>query len=112
MMIRQGYELGCADEFWRGPDHVSFWLQRYGENGRRQIPKSIEWADSSEFETREPTFDLPKERAQALMDMLWSAGIRPVAGRQSEGVTAAQGRHLEDMRALAFTKLGVERPNG
>ena len=49
-------------------------------------------------------------RAQRLMDELWTAGLRPTQGKQSEGVTAAQGRHLEDMRAIAFAKLEVAKP--
>jgi hypothetical protein len=59
---------------------------------------------------QEPTFTLDLAEAQRLMDELWNCGCRPTQGKQSEGVTAAQGRHLEDMRALAFTKLNVERP--
>lgn len=48
--------------------------------------------------------------AQSLMDSLWRAGLRPAAGKQSEGVTAAQDAHLQDMRALAFAKLNVPVP--
>lgn len=58
----------------------------------------------------EPSARMTPEDAQFLADALWAAGIRPSQGKQSEGVTAAQGRHLEDMRALAFHKIGVERP--
>ena len=57
-----------------------------------------------------PLFELPRDRAQKLIDALWQCGLRPTMGKQSEGVTAAQARHLEDMRALAFTTLNVKRP--
>jgi hypothetical protein len=57
-----------------------------------------------------PALSLRQGEAQTLIDSLWSAGLRPTQGKQSEGVTAAQDRHLQDMRALAFAKLGVERP--
>lgn len=110
-MIRQGYQLGCSYEFWRGPEHVSFWLFKFDDLGKRLAADSITWVETREgMERANPTFDLPMERAQRLMDMLWEAGLRPVAGKQSEGVVSAQSRHLEDMRALAFTKLGVEKP--
>ncbi len=58
----------------------------------------------------QPALTFRDGEAQALIDTLWSAGLRPTQGKQSEGVTAAQDRHLQDMRALAFAKLGVERP--
>lgn len=57
-----------------------------------------------------PAIEFREGEAQALIDALWSAGLRPTQGKQSEGVTAAQDRHLQDMRAIAFAKLNVERP--
>lgn len=57
-----------------------------------------------------PSLSIMPEQAQSLMDDLWTCGFRPTQGRQSEGVTEAQGRHLEDMRALAFGKLGMVKP--
>jgi len=40
--------------------------------------------------------------AQALMDRLWSAGLRPTEGAGSAGALAAVQHHLEDMRSLVF----------
>lgn len=57
-----------------------------------------------------PAMVLDRDAGQELIDTLWAAGLRPTQGRQSEGVTAAQGRHLEDMRALAFGKLNIAQP--
>ena len=57
-----------------------------------------------------PTLRLQIEDAQQLIDTLWSAGLRPTQGKQSEGVTAAQEKHLQDMRTIAFAKLKVDRP--
>lgn len=73
-------------------------------------------ATNVQFEKREPgafydpAFRLSMEDAQALMDQLWAAGLRPVEGRQSQGMAQAQARHLEDMRQIAFTKLAIEKP--
>jgi hypothetical protein len=58
----------------------------------------------------EPTVKMRPEDAQHLMDNLWQAGLRPAQGQQSEGAMAAQTRHLEDMRSLAFAKLEVPKP--
>lgn len=58
-----------------------------------------------------PALKLRDEDAQALIDALWSAGLRPTQGKQSEGAMNAQAAHLSDMRALAFAKLKVEPPS-
>ncbi len=57
-----------------------------------------------------PTMRLEQRDAQQLADDLWAAGLRPSQGRQSEGIVTAQAAHLEDMRSLAFAKLGVTKP--
>lgn len=48
--------------------------------------------------------------AQELMDNLWRCGFRPTEGKGSAGQLAATDRHLQDMRAIAFHKLGVTAP--
>ena len=58
-----------------------------------------------------PFLQLTNPEAQKLADQLWSAGIRPSQGHNSEGVTAAQERHLTDMRAIAFAKLNIDTPS-
>jgi hypothetical protein len=40
--------------------------------------------------------------AQALMDRLWKAGLRPTEGSGSAGALAATQDHLKDMRRLVF----------
>lgn len=49
-----------------------------------------------------PSFSLHPEQAQALMDQLWTCGLRPSEGSGSAGSLAATERHLEDMRKLAM----------
>ena len=45
---------------------------------------------------------LHRNQAQALMDRLWQAGLRPAEGTGSAGALAATERHLKDMRSLVF----------
>jgi hypothetical protein len=52
----------------------------------------------------DPTFCLSMDDAQALMDDLWHAGLRPTEGSGSAGALAATQRHLEDMRTLVFKR--------
>jgi hypothetical protein len=42
--------------------------------------------------------------AQALMDRLWKAGLRPTEGSGSAGALRATEHHLKDMQRLVFDK--------
>ena len=54
-----------------------------------------------------PMMELSHDEAQMLMDELFAAGMRPSEDTGSTGQLAALQKHLEDMRAIAFTKIGV-----
>lgn len=54
-------------------------------------------------------FRLNKEQSKSLMDDLWRAGVRPSSGEGSVGQIGATEKHLEDMRTIAFKKLGIEK---
>lgn len=89
------------------------WADDYGlflvrDDGRtREVAVSIEWeARESGTVNPEPPAALKREAVQILMNDLWSAGIRPSGQQNGEGVQ----KHLEDMRAIAFAKLNVEKP--
>lgn len=59
----------------------------------------------------EPSIALRMDEAQALMDELWSVGLRPSEGTGSAGSLAATERHLADMQRVAFGALkraGIE----
>lgn len=57
-----------------------------------------------------PMLRLTPGQAQKLVDELWTAGVRATQSLPTEGQGAATDRHLQDMRALAFAKLGVPQP--
>lgn len=57
-----------------------------------------------------PFLRLEPEQAQLLIDELWSIGLRPIKGKQSEGQVAATEKHLCDMRAIAFAQLRIQQP--
>lgn len=89
-------------------DDVAVFLAGWGDRGG-----PTHAGRSVQFESREPgmhepepTFSMSLEDAQALMGSLWDAGIRPAQAKAGDG----QAKHLEDMRALVFAKLGVEKP--
>lgn len=72
-------------------------------------PVKFELRDEN-CEQGQPAFTMDKALAQALADELWRIGFRPTQGKQSEGEAGARMKHLEDMRAIAFAKLDVQRP--
>jgi hypothetical protein len=60
-----------------------------------------------------PFISMETEDAQALIDELWRAGLRPTEGSGSAGSLAATERHLADSRAVMFGLLasqGVVKP--
>lgn len=55
-------------------------------------------------EISEPSFCLLKDQMQAFMETFWEMGYRP-KGRRFENEMDLQGKHLEDMRRIAFKLL-------
>lgn len=55
-----------------------------------------------------PLLRLTDEEAQRLIDQLWEAGVRPSNTVGSVGQLAAVQAHLDDMKRIAFKKLGIE----
>jgi hypothetical protein len=89
---------------------VELWMFEE-KNGRRGFAENIVFkVPEAEGLYEAPTATMDLEEAQELANSLWNAGIRPEQSKQSQGAYDAQGKHLEDMRSLAFAKLNVERP--
>lgn len=96
------------------------WLSRVGfllmepkqfDDQTRYVASVVELVEHRELEEADPTFELSMEAAQNLFDELWRSGFRPTKGKADlDGTIAAKDRHLEDMRAIAFGQLDVERP--
>lgn len=55
-----------------------------------------------------PSFRMRHQHVQTLMDDFWNAGLRPSEGTGSAGQLAATQKHLNDFRAIAGKKLGIE----
>jgi hypothetical protein len=69
--------------------------------------RPVEFASCAEGDFVEPAMVLGPTEAQQLMDELWRAGVRPAEGDSSVGQLGATEKHLADMRAIAFHKLGI-----
>jgi hypothetical protein len=89
-------------------EKVGFLLVKHETGKPRLVAKSLEFAEVSPGAPLDPTFNLDRQEAQELMDMLWNCGLRPTQGKQSAGQLDAVERHLADMRAIAFNKLEIK----
>lgn len=75
-------------------------------NGKN-IASNITFSKREDGLLYDPALRIDAHSAQVLMDELWQCGLRPTAGKQSEGIITAQQRHLDDMRAIVSKKLGI-----
>lgn len=93
-----------------GADHIRL----YGL--AKQINGSIIHASAEPliFKTRheaeivEPFLSITEQEAQILMNDLWDSGIRPSEAKGNAGQMATTQKHLDDMRKIAFYKLGIK----
>ena len=108
-MIRQGYDFGVERAF-RQRDLIRLWFGRYDDQGRFCYAEQLTFNEPSNqadnFEPP-PSMYLKNEEAQRLADQLWAAGVRPTQSQQGQGMFEAQGRHLNDMRAIVGSKLNI-----
>lgn len=75
---------------------------------RTFLAKPVEFGPVDESVRHPPMIELDHRAAQQLMDSLWACGLRPKNGEGNAGQLGATERHLDDMRKLAFAKIGVE----
>jgi hypothetical protein len=101
--MNKEYEIRANAAPWN--NGVDFLCRDFDGN----IVKSLRFSKpESRYSTCKPTFSLSVTQAQTLMDDLWNAGLRPTEGSGSAGSLRATESHLNDMRKIAFKKLGVE----
>lgn len=104
-------ELRAYPQPWSG--NVAFYLVEGDpeRGGKRFVGTNVTMEELPEghMAPRE-TFTLSEAEAQALAEQLWHAGFRPKAATSPDGALAMQGKHLADMRVIAFAKLELEAP--
>ena len=72
--------------------------------------QQIEFEIQAKGLTAPRVLQLTPEQAQTLMDELWTVGLRPTQGQQSEGQMGATTNHLNDMRAIVSALAKVQLP--
>lgn len=90
-------------------DVVYVMRDRSGSEAKyRNVRVYVEPLDAASEPPLEARFPLQRGEAQELFDQLWSLGFRPPAHEASE--FRAISAHLQDMRAIVFSKLEVQKP--
>ncbi len=54
--------------------------------------------------------DFGEEFLRAMLNAAWDIGLRPDGFNDTREGMAAKDQHLQDMRAITFGKLGIEKP--
>ena len=91
-----------------GADKIELYAhQRDLETKANFAANKLELVEWEEFVKLQPFVAIEMHEAQILMDDLWDAGVRPTEARGSAGAMKAVLDHLDDMRKIAFKKLGI-----
>jgi hypothetical protein len=106
MLYQSNLDLWCH----RSPVQVcyDFYLGRRDRQQNKVFVAEIVLREVSPATYNPASFQLEPEAAQALMDTMWQAGLRPSDGTASTGQLKATETHLADMRKLAFGLLTHE----
>ena len=99
-------EIMARREDWS--DGISLYARQTIVDVRSLIAKPLEFTDYQPGSVVDPFIRLEIQTAQQLMDELWQCGLRPTEGTGSAGSLRATEKHLQDMRKIAFKKLGIE----
>ncbi len=91
-------------------DDETHFLFKETSHGGLFYAKPLEFQALPEGQIIDSVFKLSDGETQALFNQLWHLGFRPKDGTGSSGHVGSIERHLEDMRALAFSKLKVDKP--
>lgn len=93
-----------------GRDVVDIRLVHRQTGCKTKVCKQIVFEEIDEGTFFGPSCRLCLDEAQELMDSLWNCGLRPTQSRSSIGQTEAIVKHLDDMRAIAFSQLDMKPP--
>jgi hypothetical protein len=106
-MNREPFEIRAIHDIMSGPRSLSV----AGFKGD-SIAMPMTFESTSGGRERQPTVSGRDGRdfLQAALNCAWEMGLRPTGFEHTAETIKATDRHLQDMRAIAFTKLNVEKP--
>ncbi|WP_421849829.1 hypothetical protein [Oricola sp.] len=117
MNIKGKWEFQFEPTIFGGDGNLYMGFQR--EDGRRELVKPFTLELQAEHGlVIDPTlkggfYQSPGGATgflQSALDEAWRIGLRPTGHDSSQTEFDALARHLEDMRAISFAKLRVEKP--
>ena len=89
---------------WQDPDRYEAHLIRrtWSPGPYQRCRAVITWEPVEEGCNSDLSFVLTGSEAEALVNSLWDAGIRPAGAKGSIGQLAAVNEHLKDLQKLVF----------
>lgn len=95
-------------------DGYNLYMARYGYRGKISVVDPLvftEIEDGDEFPPQ-PAVDRGHAEAflRAAMNCAWELGYRPDGFNDTRESMKATTQHLQDMRAIAFHKVGADKP--
>lgn len=99
-MAPSSWKFSATREIWS--NDIAIRIGERNGDGEFSVAKPIVMERIPSGAFVEPCLRIPFEDAQALIDELWQAGLRPSQSLGSVGQIDAVKYHLEDMRRLVF----------
>ncbi len=95
---------------WAQDEHILAIVEST-ESGKTRVAVGFEWREHNEFDRFDNDEGLTRSDSliQAVMDRAWEAGFRPSGFTDVKNETTAIKNHLDDMRTVAFHKLGIAK---
>lgn len=87
---------------------IQIHFRQIKDDGKQYVIKIVETKEKEHGLPGNPFTELDPKDAQVLMDDLWSCGLRPTEDKGSAGTLSATEKHLDDMRKIAFKKIGID----
>lgn len=109
-MLGEGFQITPVTmPFHRADGSIGIYIDKIGSTAescyRCDNVVMVPYKGDDAYRPERPNLVLSNTSAQRLMDLLWNCGLRPTEGKGSAGAFNAQGKHLEDMRKIAFAQL-------
>ena len=81
------------------------------DRGKIRVASDFKWQEFEEGLAFEPDEGIPaaNDLVQAILNEAWRVGMRPHGFADVQNETTAIKAHLDDMRTVAFHKLGIAK---
>jgi hypothetical protein len=95
---------------WQGGHRLTL-VKDQARLGQVDVLAGFEWVTYSEGEQFDPQAGISRadQLIQSIVNSAWEAGFRPAGYSDVRNETAALREHRDDLRKIAFHKLGIKK---